>query len=87
MTIMRRDVHKYLWIELDFWSYPGTLIIFMIKYLHAMISKVPEILKGTYSYPITFILSRIQDTEESVTLCEERWQSNSTAAWHKFTYV
>ena len=50
-TISRGRLHNYLGMELDFGMCPGTLIIYMIKYLQKIIDEFPEVLRGTKDCP------------------------------------
>ena len=70
-TISRSRLHGYLGMELDFGTCPGTLIISMIKYLHKIIDKFPEVLRGTKACPASDNLSKIQDNEDRDLLPEE----------------
>ena len=50
-AISRGRVNKYLGMELDFGTCPGTLIISMIKYLQKIIDEFSEFLRGTKACP------------------------------------
>ena len=50
-AISRGRVHEYLGMELNFGTFPGTLITSMIKYLQKIIDEFPEVIRGTKSCP------------------------------------
>ena len=70
-TISRGRLNNYLGMELDFETCPGTLIIFMIKYLQKIIDEFPEVLRGTKACPAGDNLFKIQDNEDMELLPEE----------------
>ena len=57
-------------MELDFGTCPGTLIVFMIKYLQKTIDEFPEVLMGTKSCPTGDDLFNIRDNEDRTILPE-----------------
>ena len=64
-------MHDYIGMELDFGTYPGTLIISMIKYLQKIIDEFPEVLRGTKACPAGDNLIKIRDDEDRELLPEE----------------
>ena len=70
-TISRGRVHNYLGMKLDFGTCSGTLIIFMIKYLHKIINEFPEVVRDTKACPAGDILFKIRDYEDREILPEE----------------
>ena len=50
-TICCGKVHKYLGMDIDWATDPGTMIVSMIKYLYKIIEEFLEIIKGTRSSP------------------------------------
>ena len=59
-TISMGRVHDYLGMEIDFGTFPGTLIISMIKYLKKIIDEFPEFLRGTKTCPTSDNLFNIR---------------------------
>ena len=43
-TVSLGKVHEYLGMDIDWASFPGTMIVSMIKYLYKVIEEFPEIL-------------------------------------------
>ena len=70
-TIKRGKVFDDLGMELDFVSCPGTMIIYMIKYLQKIIQEFPEQLKGTTACPATDCLFKVREEEDRELLSEE----------------
>ena len=69
-TISRGRVYDYLGMELDFGTFPGTLIISMIKYFNKIIYEFPEVLRGTKACPYGDNLFNIQYDEDRELLPE-----------------
>ena len=76
-TISRGRVHGYLLMELDLGMCPGTLIIYMIKYLQKIIDNFPEVLRGTKACPAgdNILIFKTINTRSS---CLRKWRGNST---------
>ena len=70
-TISRGRVHDYLGMKLELGTCPGTLIIYMIKYLQKIIDEVPEVIRGTKVCPAGDNLFNIRDDEDREILPEE----------------
>ena len=62
-TISRGRVHDYLGMELDFGTFPGTLIVSMIKYLQKIIDEFSEVLRSTKACPVSDNIFNIRDNE------------------------
>ena len=45
MTITQEKVHKYLGMNIDYFS-PGKVIFLIIKYIGKMLEDIPEDMKG-----------------------------------------
>ena len=69
-TISRGRVQKYLGMELDFGTCPGTLIISMIKYLQKIIDEFPEVIRGTKACHAGDNLFKIRDDKNRELLPE-----------------
>ena len=68
-------------MELDFGTFPGTLIISMIKYLHKIMYELTEFIRGTKACTVGDNLFKIQDNEDKELLPEEMArQFNQTTA-------
>ena len=50
-TVSCGKVHRYLEMDIDWASFPGTMIVSMIEYLHKEIEELPEVLRGTKASP------------------------------------
>ena len=70
-TISIGRVHGYLLMELDLEMCPGTLIIYMIKYLQKIIDNFPEVLRGTKACPAGDNIFNIRDNKYKELLPEE----------------
>ena len=50
-TVSHGKLHGYLGMDIEWASVPGTMIVYMIKYLHTVIEELPEVLQGTKASP------------------------------------
>ena len=46
-TICRYKVHEYLWMDINWVTELGAMILSMIKYLYKVIKEFPGVIKGT----------------------------------------
>ena len=70
-TICRDKVHKYLGMDIDWATVPGTMVVSMIKYLFKIIEKFAEIIKGTRSSPAGDHLFTVREDVDRKMLPEE----------------
>ena len=56
-TISWGKIHEYLGMDIDWASMPGTMIVYMIKYLQKVIEEFPEVLrrKGLHHPAIIYL--------------------------------
>ena len=71
-TISRRKVHKYLWMDTNWASVRGTMLVSMIKYLYKLIEELPEVLRGTNDSPAGDHLFTVREDCERKLLPEEQ---------------
>ena len=66
-TVSCRKVHKYLGMDINWDSVPGTMIVSMIKYLHKLIEEFPEVLQGTKASPSgDHLFTVIEDVKRNI---------------------
>ena len=79
-TDSRGKVHKYLWMDIDWSSVPGALIVSMIKYLHKEIEESLKSCEEQRLHLLGIICSPLEKTAKGS--CSQRNKRvNSTARW------
>ena len=71
-TISRGKVHRYLGMDIDSASVPGTIIVSMIKYLYKVIEEFPEVLQGTKASSARYHLFTVRKDGKRKLLPEEQ---------------
>ena len=71
-TVSRGKLHEYLWMNIDWASVLGTIIVSMIKYLHEVIEEFPEVLRLTKASPSGDHLFTVREDGEIKFLPEEQ---------------